>query len=209
MKKNWMILSVVLAAFLAAHPVQADLNYEYYEDDGSWPGGGVLPDFDSLTPVKTGTETATPTDPNAFRLNEREQEVDIGFRFTGYIQVATTGDYTFYTNSDDGSKLYIGNSLVVSNDGSHGMTERSGSINLTAGKHAIAVLFAQGGGPFDLVVSYAGPAIAKTRIPHSVLSLSSDQASYPLPAHEANGVSPAAVLQWQPPESLPGAKYDI
>jgi len=210
MKKNWLILSVVLVAFLGSYSVQADLNYEYYEDDGSWPGGGVLPDFDSLTPVKTGTEIVTPTDPNAFRLNEREQEENIGFRFTGYIQVATTGDYTFYTNSDDGSKLYIGNSLVVDNDGSHGMTERSGSINLTAGKHAITVLFAQGGGPFDLEVYYAGPAIAKTRIPHSVLSLSSDQASYPLPDHEARGVNPDSVqLEWQPPTSAPGATYNI
>ena len=205
MKKNWMILPVVLAAFLGSHSVQADLNYEYYE--GTW--GDFLPDFDLLTPVKTGIETETVTDPNSFKIIYRDRDEYIGFRFTGYIQVATTGDYTFYTTSDDGSKLYIGNSLVVDNNGAHGMTERSGSIHLTAGKHAITVIFSQGGGAFGLEVRYAGPGIAKTRIPHSVLSLSSDQASYPLPVHEARGVSPGVVLQWQPPGSLPGATYDI
>ena len=31
-----------------------------------------------------------------------------GFRYTGYIQVPVDGIYTFYTTSDDGSRLYVG-----------------------------------------------------------------------------------------------------
>jgi hypothetical protein len=204
MKMNWMILPVVLAAFMGAYSVRADLNYEYFE--GTW---DFLPDFDALTPKKTGIETGTITDPNAFKLDKRDRNEYIGFRFTGYIQAPTTGDYTFYTNSDDGSALYIGNSLVVSNDGLHGMTEKSGSINLTAGKHAITVTYFNKTGGYGLEVRYAGPAIAKTLIPQSVLSLSSDQAGYPLPSHESRGTGTNAVLQWQPPTSAPGATYDI
>ena len=43
-------LAVAAFAMLFAHVTYADLNYEYYE--GSW---SLLPDFDALTPVETGT----------------------------------------------------------------------------------------------------------------------------------------------------------
>jgi len=202
--KKGMILTIVLAIALGTYRSQADLHYEYFE-------GSIdnLSQFDSLTLVKTGTDTETATDPNSFKIVYREQDEYIGFRFTGYIEAATTGDYTFYTHSDDGSALYIGNSLVVNNDGLHGMAEKSGRINLSAGKHAITVTYFNKTGGYGLVVSYAGPGISKTMIPHSILSLSSDQTSLPLPAHESRGVGEEVVLQWQPPTSAPGATYDI
>ncbi len=197
MKKNWMMLSIVLLIFLGSYTAQADVYYEYYE--GTW---DVLPDFNALTPIQTGVETG-------FNLDNRDQDEYIGFRFTGYIEIATTGDYTFYTNSDDGSALYIGNSLVVNNDGLHSTAETSGSINLSAGKHAITVTYFNKTGAYVLEVRYEGPGISKTLIPGGILSLTSPTASYPVPAHEARGVSPAAILQWQPPESDPGATYNI
>ena len=45
-----------------------------------------------------------------------------------------------------GSKLWIGPQLVVENDGLHGMQERTGSIGLQAGKHAITIGFFERGG---------------------------------------------------------------
>jgi hypothetical protein len=80
--------------------------------------------------------------------------------------VPTDGTYTFYTRSDDGSQLLIGNTLVVNNDGLHGPEERSGSIGLKAGKHAITVTYFDHAGEGDLLsVSYAGPGISKRAIP--------------------------------------------
>ncbi|MBN1844226.1 MAG: hypothetical protein JW810_00985 [Sedimentisphaerales bacterium] len=192
MKRMLAILSVVLVSVLGSTSVRADLNYEYYE--GTW---NVLPDFDSLTPVKTGIETG-------FILDQREMDEYIGFRFTGYIEISTPGDYTFYTQSDDGSALYIGHSLVVNNNGTHGMEERSGTINLSAGNHAIIVMYFNKTSGYGLEVQYAGPGIAKTIIPAQVLSLASQTASFPLPAHEARGVRPAAVLKWQAPQLVTG-----
>jgi hypothetical protein len=133
------------------------LNYEYYE--GTWTS---LPSFDSLTPIAVGKA-------NNFDIGLRQRDDYFAFRFTGYIKVPADGNYTFYTNSDDGSKLYINGSLVVDNDGLHGMLERSGSINLLAGKHAIVVTYFEYDGGQGLVVSYSGPGISKKQIPVNVL----------------------------------------
>ncbi len=135
-----------------ATPVSG-LQYEYYE--GAWSN---LPDFNALPPVKTGT---TP----AFDLSPRNQSDNFGFRYRGYVDIPTDGIYTFYTDSDDGSRLYIGPALVVENDGLHGSQERGGAIGLKAGKHAITVAFFERDGGEVLTVSYDGPGIAKQVIP--------------------------------------------
>src|SRR3712207_6465735 len=101
------------------------LQYEYYE--GTW---SSLPDFNTLPAVKTGTNPA-------FDLSPRNRNHNFGFRYRGYVNIPTDGLYTFYTSSDDGSRLYIGSTLVVENDGLHAARETSGRIGLRAGKHAI------------------------------------------------------------------------
>ncbi|MBO0939685.1 right-handed parallel beta-helix repeat-containing protein [Fibrella sp. HMF5335] len=131
----------------------AGLDYSYYE--GAW---SQLPDFNALTPVKSG-QTGQPD------LSQRNREDNFGLRFTGYINVPTDGQYTFYTYSDDGSKLYIGSTPVVDNDGGHAEQERAGTIGLKAGKHAITIPYQQGGGGKALSVSYSGPGVGKQVIP--------------------------------------------
>ncbi len=133
------------------------LNYSYYE--GNW---NALPDFTTITPVKKGTL-------NNFDITPRNKDIQYGFSFTGYVNIPAGGQYTFYTTSDDGSRLYIGNTLVADNDGLHASQEKSGTIGLKAGKHAITVTFFQQGGGANLSVSYEGPSLAKTTIPASEL----------------------------------------
>jgi len=134
--------------------------YECYH--GSWTGGGTLPDFDSLTPVTNGT-VAT------FSIAPRLRDTDFAFRYRGRIKIDTAGTYTFYTSSDDGSRLYLAGSLLVDNDGPHGTQERSGVTNLAVGVYDIGVGFCQGGGGFGLTVSWEGPGIGKDEIPSNVL----------------------------------------
>ncbi|MFC5702668.1 PA14 domain-containing protein [Cohnella faecalis] len=55
-------------------------------------------------------------------------------RWTGYIKPQYSETYTFYTNSDDGVRLYVNNVLVIDNWTDHGLTENSGTITLTAGQ---------------------------------------------------------------------------
>jgi uncharacterized protein YaiE (UPF0345 family) len=64
----------------------------------------------------------------------------------GYFDVATSGLYTFSTSSDDGSWLVIDGAMVVDNGFFQGFTQRSGTVFLTAGRHAFDLQFFQGGG---------------------------------------------------------------
>jgi parallel beta-helix repeat protein len=134
----------------------AGLDFSYYE--GNW---SALPNFDALTATKSGNV-------NSADLSVRNRDNQYAVRYKGYINVPANGQYTFYTSSDDGSKLYIGNSEVVNNDGLHAEQERSGTIGLKAGKHAITVAYLQGGGGQTLNLSYSGPGIGKQAIPASM-----------------------------------------
>ena len=44
----------------------------------------------------------------------------------GFLDVPSTGDYAFSTASDDGSRLWIDEELVVANDGHHGVMGQKG-----------------------------------------------------------------------------------
>ncbi|MCB9044504.1 MAG: fibronectin type III domain-containing protein, partial [Chitinophagales bacterium] len=159
--------------------VGSGVDYSYYEVDNM----NNLPDFNSLTPQKTGRIST-------FSLGEQDRGDNFAFKFSGFITVPVAGDYIFYTTSDDGSKLYIDGfdeaHKVVDNDYLQGPTERSGTINLTAGIHEIHVTFFERGGGEFLEVRYEGPAgsgIAKQLIPADVLGLPLPNATtLPLPS---------------------------
>ncbi len=88
------------------------------------------------------------------------------------IDIPKSGTYTFYTASDDGSRLYIGETNVVNNDGPHGIVEKSGTIALSAGLHPIRVNYFDSGGGDGLSVSWQGPGIKKQEIPAERLFIS-------------------------------------
>ena len=133
------------------------IRYKYYK--GKWE---VLPDFDSLTPVDEGVHSNINLDmekiPNFF-----------GFEFTGYIKIPQEGIYTFYTASDDGSRLYIDNKLIVDNDGQHAIVSKEGVIALQKGYHHIQVTFFENAGGEDLNVYLEGPGMEKQLIPDDLL----------------------------------------
>ena len=91
-------------------------------------------------------------------------------RWTGKVQPLYSETYTFYTSSDDGSRVYINGALVTDNWGDHGIGEKSGTIALTAGQE------------YDIVVEYYDNAL------DAVMSLSWSSAS------QAKQVIPQAQL---------------
>ncbi len=133
------------------------LNYDYYETGQL----SALPNFPTLTPIKSGTVSN-------FTLDPRQRDDDFAFRYTGTITLATSGAYTFYLSSDDGSRLFINNTLVVNYDGLHGAGEQSGVITLPAGTHDIRVEYFERNGGQSLTVQYAGPGIAKGPVAQGV-----------------------------------------
>ncbi len=99
-----------------------------------------------------------------------------GFIAIGYFNPPSTGTYTFYTSSDDGSGVWIGltasspsgrsptNAVVNNGLGTgHGDTKTSGTISLTAGiSYPIRIVCYEGGGGDNLTFSWSGPGIAET-----------------------------------------------
>ncbi len=98
--------------------------------------------------------------------NQPEQ---FGLILQGFINVPADGIYTFYTSSDDGSTLSIGNQLVVNNDGPHGAQERMGEVALKAGFHPILIRYFEAGGGESLKAFISGPDMEKQEIPAEML----------------------------------------
>lgn len=92
--------------------------------------------------------------------------------FEGYVQIDHPGDYTFFTRSDDGSRLFVDGKAIVNNDGDHGVLEKNEGITLTPGRHPIRVEYYNGEGGFWLDVLYRGPGVPKQLIPADKLYLS-------------------------------------
>jgi hypothetical protein len=67
-------------------------------------------------------------------------------RWRGTVTIAEAGQYTFATDSDDGSMVYIDGQLIVDNDRNHGSQHREGTVDLTVGPHAIKITFFEHGG---------------------------------------------------------------
>ena len=132
--------------------------YEYFE--GKW---NAIPDFNSLTPKKKGTITN-------FSYNQIPvRDNNWGARFQSWIDIPQDGKYTFYSGSDDGSRLYVDNKLVVDNDGLHGHQELSGEIELKKGRYPIVLDYIQGGNAMSLKVLWEGPGMTKQRLGASLL----------------------------------------
>ena len=131
----------------------AGLQYAYYE--GKWDS---MPDLTKLEVKKQGIVNT----PDLSALPTRANEYAL--QFHGWITVPETGVYTFYTISDDGSQLYIGDEKVVDNDGCHGDLERSGDRALTAGAHPFTLNYFQNSSGQTLQVFIQGPGLKKQPI---------------------------------------------
>lgn len=149
----------VLGYFKPQNPEQVlpGLRYEYYE--GVY---NLIPDLSTVYSQASGIVAN-------FDLTPRLKNDYFAFVFTGLINIPESGIYTFYTSSDDGSKLYIDGYEVVNNDGTHAVIEASGSIPLVAGMHKIAVSFFEVAGGEALEVKYKGPNTQKQIVPDSML----------------------------------------
>ena len=135
------------------------LHYQFFDRESE-------NDFDSVAQIPTAGGvggTATDFDVAALALSLSGSTDNFGIRYTGAINVATGGSYTFYTTSDDGSALYIDGALVVNNDFSQGATERSGTVTLAAGTHAIEIRYFEDGGGEELQVHVSGPDTANNK----------------------------------------------
>lgn len=148
------VTPIVKRAFVKAPPrasfvldkTEPGLKFACYK--GAW---DKCPDFSSLKPEKEAI---------VHEISIKGACADDGYalRFTGYLNVPKTDVYTFHLASDDGSRMTLGSTPLIDNDGLHSLAEKSATIVLAGGWHPITIeMFERSGGAgLGLVVSSPG-----------------------------------------------------
>lgn len=129
--------------------------------------------LDKLTTIPSLTGKIPQSKGTAFEITSDEVKEEIksntAVRFKTNFIVEKEGAYRFYTRSDDGSKLWVNSTLVVDNDGDHGVIEKEGEIRLFPGSYPLEVLWFNGGGGSWLDVYYQTDGIPKQILPTTLL----------------------------------------
>lgn len=91
-------------------------------------------------------------------------------RWTGWVQPDFTETYTFYTQTDDGVRLWVNGQLVINFWIDQSVTERSGTIALAAGTPVtIRMEFYEKGGDAVARLLWSSPSQEKQSIPTQAL----------------------------------------
>jgi len=146
--------------FSIVDPKVNGVYYKYYE--GTW---DKLPDFNTLTPKKTGT---------CFEVNFNginSSRDYFGMVFNSNMMITKEADYTFYLTSDDGSRLSLDGKQLIDNDMTHAAIEKSATIHFSTGSHSIKVEYFEKNGGEELKLQYSSDNIEKQLIPPYLLSL--------------------------------------
>lgn len=128
------------------------IRYEYFE--GFFNSAN---DLDEAQPKSQGTT-------DGFRLENPAGVTEFGYIFSGFLTVPKGGIYTFYLESNHGSKLFIRGREIIDNDGGHGAMEKTAQLALQAGVYPLVVKYFQMGGAQALKVSWESKEFDKREL---------------------------------------------
>lgn len=156
-------LALLLGTAQQGPELSPGLIAEYYEL------GGAVEDFPVLPPERKPTLRRIEAQVNVESTEESFAGTGLSeafyVRWTGVLRAPAAGKYTFYSESDDGSRVFIGETKVIDNNGLHPMEEKSGEIELKAGDHPIRIEMFENTGQAGCRISWEGPGLAKEIIP--------------------------------------------
>ncbi len=128
----------------------------YKHSTGGWE------DLDDTTMIETWTNPEFTGTVSNVTLAPRTQEDFFNFEFTGYVDILTEGPYIFRLTSNDGSRLFIDDSLAIENDGVHGnVTKFSDTLTLVKGPHRLKLHYFDYAGSHTLTLQYKGPDLTQ------------------------------------------------
>jgi len=165
------------------------------------PGGGVRADY--FIGRNLMNRVLTRIDPQisfnwAGAPDEAVGENNFSVRWTGEVEAAFTETYTFYTNSNDGVRLWVNGQQLVDNWTDHGNTENSGNIDLVAGQtYSVVMEYYENDGDAVAELRWSSPRTPKQLIPQAALSLPV-RASRSNPSNGAVDVKQIQILNWSP-----------
>jgi hexosaminidase len=135
-------------------PVQGGLKYYYV------PGRfAAVSEIDTNLATKKGVVNQV----SLTKITGKAREY--GLVFTGYINVNETADFEFSLYSDDGSRLFINDELIIDNDGKHARYERAAGVLLKPGLHKIRLAYFDDGPGSTLRLSVKGTDGKKIELP--------------------------------------------
>jgi len=145
---------VVVADNLRVNPILGGLSEEvFYFDQGS-----KLSDLRGRTPNQAREVDTVNYPGTSEKWSGFQKEDHFAVRWTGFAWIRAAGDYTFYIESDDGSKLWIKDKLLCDNDGLHGMKVKDGTVKaLKTDAHRLRLEMFEKGGGAGAILSYKGP----------------------------------------------------
>lgn len=102
--------------------------------------------------------------------DDRMQKDNFSVRWTGYVEPKYSEEYTFYTQSDDGIRLWVNDNLIVDHWINNSFLQKAGKISLVAGqKYKIKIEYYENGYDAAARLSWSSPSQAKQVIPQSQL----------------------------------------
>jgi len=164
-------------------------------------GGGVRADY--FQGRNLSNLVLTRTDPQinfnwAGAPDEALGEDNFSVRWTGEVEAAFTETYIFYTNSNDGVRLWVDGQQLVDNWTDHENTENSGNIDLAAGQtYSVVMEYYDNDGVGVAELRWSSPRTSKDFVPQGALSLPV-RASRSKPSNGAVDVKQIQILSWSP-----------
>jgi fibronectin type 3 domain-containing protein len=135
-------------------------------------GDGLAANYFLDAPHLNGTPALTRTDPTIdFDWGAGSPDPAIGVdhfsvRWTGNVKPTTTQTYTFHTNTDDGVRLWVNNTLLIDNWTDHAPTDNTATMNLVANTtYAIKMEYYENAGGAVAKLHWSTSTIADTAIP--------------------------------------------
>ncbi len=118
-----------LAAVIQPADLVQGIQYAYYEGEVN-----SVSEIKNMHLKKNGMTAS-------FDIGKAEVEDHFAFVFDTYIKIPEKDVYTFYLQSDDGSRLFVDDQMVVDNDGGHSVKTEKGFVGLEKGYHHLKLLY--------------------------------------------------------------------
>lgn len=91
-------------------------------------------------------------------------------RWTGKIIPLANTNYTFYTESDNGVRLWVNGQLIINSWAAHTLKEDRGTMSLSASQaYAVKIEYYENTGPATVKLHWSSPGLTKQVIPASQL----------------------------------------
>ncbi len=117
-------------------------------------------------------------------------------RWTGEVEAVVTETYTFYTTSDDGTRLWVDGQLLIDRWFDQSPTEDDGTIDFVAGNtYGFVMEYYENTSGATAELRWSSPSTPKQLIPQAALS-PPVKAGSPNPRNNSTDVEHAIALSW-------------